>query len=182
LICIGRKAHDYFYKRKFNVIDNYSSIFDNLTYASAEKLAENLIDLYIYNKFDRIIIIYNRFKNAAMQELSVEQFLPLDLSIAALKPTTVKKKEEIAIDYIFEPSQKEILSNIIPNYLKIYFFRMLLDSNASEHGARMTAMHIATDNASEILKQLRLSYNKARQASITKELLEIVTGAEALKG
>ena len=175
LVCIGRKANDYFTKRKFNVIENYSSVYDALNYDNAGKIADKLISLYLNRDYDKIIIVYNKFKNAAMNLITTEQFLPLHIE------KQEKKKEKIQTDFIFEPSENEILSNVIPNYLKMNIYRMLLESSASEHGARMTAMHIATDNASDILKQLSLSYNKARQATITKELLEIVSGAEALK-
>jgi F-type H+-transporting ATPase subunit gamma len=177
LICIGRKVNDYFSKRKYNVIENYSSIFESLTYDNAAKIAEKLISLYLNRDYDKIMIVYNKFKNAAMQQTTTEQFLPLQ--IEKTEKSTVDRRP--STDFIFEPSQGEILSHIIPNYLKMNLYRMLLESNASEHGARMTAMHIATDNAADILKQLSLSYNKARQATITKELLEIVSGAEALK-
>ncbi len=176
LACIGKKAFDYYNKRKYNVIENFSSIFDSLTYNNVDKIAKKLIELYLNKEYDKIIIVYNQFKNAAVQELKSEQFLPLKFDI----PKGGEEKQ--TADFIFEPSQNEILSELLPRYLKMQFYKDILESNASEHGARLTAMHIATDNATEILKQLRLSYNKARQASITKELLEIVSGAEALKG
>ena len=179
IFTIGKKAYEYFSKRKYNIKDNKSEIFDSLSYANVQAIGETLIKLYTSKEFDRIIIVYNKFKNAVTQFVTTEQFLPL----AFEKPQTkTLGKEEITADYIFEPSQQEILSQIIPNYLKMNLYKDILESNASEHGARMTSMHIATDNASEILKQLNLTYNKARQAAITKELLEIVTGAEALKG
>lgn len=177
VLTIGRKAFDYFSKRKYNIAENKSDIFDRLTYENAQIIAEKLINLYTNKDFDRIMIVYNKFKNAVTQEITVEQFLPIVFD----KPAA-DKKEETTADYIFEPSQQEILGQIIPNYLKMNLYRAILESYASEHGARMTSMHIATDNAAEILKQLSLSYNKARQASITSELLEIVSGAEALKG
>ena len=177
LICIGRKVYDYFYKRKYNVIENYSSIFDTLNYDNSSKIAEKLISLFLNKDFNKIIIVYNKFKNAAMNQITTEQFLPLQIE----KKVKSTVDSRLSTDFIFEPSENEILSNVIPNYLKMNLYRMLLESYASEHGARMTAMHIATDNASDILKQLSLSYNKARQATITKELLEIVSGAEALK-
>jgi F-type H+-transporting ATPase subunit gamma len=179
ILTLGRKAFEYFNKRKYNIAENNSDIFDHLTYDNAQQIAEKIINLYTNKDFDKVMIVYNKFKNAVTQELTVEQFLPIVFE----KPVAeANKKEEIAADYIFEPSQKEILGQIIPNYLKMNLYRAILESYASEHGARMTSMHIATDNASEILKQLSLSYNKARQASITNELLEIVSGAEALKG
>ena len=143
-------------------------------------IAEELMQEYADKKYDRIEIIYNQFKNAAVQNLITEQFLP----ILPPKETEVKSGDNpaAAVDYIFEPSREEIVRELIPKALKIQLFKSIIDSFASEHGARMTAMHQATDNAQELLKDLRLSYNKARQASITNELLEIVSGAEALKG
>jgi F-type H+-transporting ATPase subunit gamma len=128
-----------------------------------------------FKKYDRIVFIYNRFKNAATQQSVSEQFLPI------LPPKTIIKST-IPVDYIFEPDKQQILDELVPKTLKIQLYKVILDSWASEQGARMTAMHKATDNATEILKQLRLSYNKARQAAITNEILEIVGGAEALKG
>ena len=125
--------------------------------------------------FDKIILVYNAFKNAASQVITTEQFLPII-------PSVNEGAKTATADYIFEPSKEEIVTNLVPNSLKIQFYKALLDSNASEHGARMTAMHKATDNAGELLKDLRLSYNKARQAAITGEILEIVGGAEALNG
>ena len=137
-------------------------------------VVEAIMDDYILQKYDKILIIYNQFKNAAVQELTVEQFLPV------IHP---EKDEDTAYvtDYIFEPSKEYIVKELIPKSLKIQFYKTLLDSHAAEHGARMTAMHKATDNAGEILRDLKLTYNKARQATITNEILEIVSGAEALK-
>ena len=132
---------------------------------------------FTLHTYDRIEIIYNQFKNAAVQVIKVEQFLPVEPP-----KTDVAVAVKTQVDYIFEPSKEEIVTELIPKSLKIQFYKALLDSFASEHGARMTAMHQATDNASELLKQLSLTYNKARQAAITNEILEIVGGAEALKG
>jgi F-type H+-transporting ATPase subunit gamma len=129
---------------------------------------------YVYKKYDRILLVYNQFKNAAVQILTVEQFLPV------IHPEQTEETTYVT-DYIFEPSKEYIIKELIPRSLKIQFYKALLDSHAAEHGARMTAMHKATDNATDIIRNLRLTYNKARQAAITKEILEIVSGAEALK-
>ena len=177
LITIGKKGTEYFRKRGYNVVESYDQVFDNLTWENASGIAERLMKEFTQHSYDRIEIIYNQFKNAAVQVLKVEQFLPVEPPKAdAAAPVKTQ------VDYIFEPSKEEIVTELIPKSLKIQFYKALLDSYASEHGARMTAMHQATDNASELLKQLSLTYNKARQAAITNEILEIVGGAEALKG
>ncbi len=175
LIGIGRKVSDYYSKRNYNVIDRLDSIFDSLTFDNSVKISEKLINYFTGEQFDKIVFVYNKFKNASVQILTSEQFLPVI-------PSADTGNKKTQVDYIFEPSQEEILEELIPKALKIHLYRALLDSNASEHGARMTAMHKATDNATELLKNLNLAYNKARQASITNEILEIVGGAEALKG
>ena len=176
MITIGKKATEFFGKRKTNIIEVHDSIFDGLSYEKASKLALKLMDLYASGTYDRIELVYNQFKNAVTQILTVEQFLP----IAKLpsKETTTKK----AADYIFEPAKEEILTDLVPKSLKIQIYKALLDSWASEQGARMSAMQKASDNADDLLKSLRLSYNKARQASITREIIEIVSGVNALKG
>ena len=149
---------------------------EDLSFSNVTQLSNKIIDQYLSHKYDRIELIYNQFKNAAVQILQIEQYLPM-------KFEKVKEDaEKEYIDYIFEPSKDYILQNLIPKLLKIQFYKAILDSSASEHGARMTSMHKATDNASELIDELRLYYNKARQSSITNELLEIVGGAEALKG
>jgi F-type H+-transporting ATPase subunit gamma len=177
IICIGKKAIDFFVKRKYSVINTNTKILDDASFENTAPIAEQLMKWFETGKYDRIEIIYNQFKNAGVQILVNEQYLP----IASPKTNTyVTKKQQT--DYIFEPSKKEIVTELIPKSLKIQFYKTILDSVASEHGARMTAMHKATDNADGLLKELKLSYNKARQASITKEILEIVSGAEALKG
>jgi F-type H+-transporting ATPase subunit gamma len=177
LMTIGKKVTEYFRKRKYNVVESHDDIYDQLTFENVSPLADKLMELFATEKYDRIEIIYNQFKNAATQKLVVEQFLPvLPLETKGQELTTVKA------DYIFQPTKEEIVRDLIPKTLKIQFYKSLLDSFAAEHGARMTAMHQATDNAQELLKELNLQYNKARQATITKELLEIVAGAEALKG
>ena len=176
IICIGKMCADFFTRRKYNVVEKNVEILDSLTFDNVLPIAEKLMKAFVDGKYDRIEVVYNQFKNAAVQILSTEQFLP----IGKTKSTSGKEKQ--TSDYIFEPNKEQIVSELIPKSLKIQFYKMLLDSVAAEHGARMTAMHKATDNADSLLKELRLSYNKARQASITKEILEIVGGAEALKG
>ncbi len=175
VLCIGRKASEFFSKNKNLYEGHHNDIFGNLSYESAAVLAESIMKDFREEKFDKICIVYNQFKNAAVQIITTEQFLPVI-------PPSSKEKKKQSIDYIFEPGQEEIVTELIPRSLKIQLYKALLDSHASEHGARMTAMNMATENAQEMLKQLRLSYNKARQAAITKEILEIVSGAEALKG
>ena len=177
LVTIGKKASEYFAKRKYKIIAKHDDIFDQLTFEHVAPIAEDLMKRFADREFDRIEIIYNQFKNAATQRLETEQFLPVERIETEQKGTGEAKS-----DYIFEPSKVEIVRDLIPKSLKIQFYKALLDSFASEHGARMTAMHQATDNAQELLKDLNLAYNKARQAAITKEILEIVSGAEALKG
>jgi F-type H+-transporting ATPase subunit gamma len=176
IICIGKKGADFFVKRKFNVVETNTQILDVLSFENVAPVAEKLMKEFASGKYDRVEVIYNQFKNAAMQILSNEQYLPV------AKPAPSSKNEKQHSDYIFEPGKTEIVNELIPKSLKIQFYKVLLDSVAAEHGARMTAMHKATDNADSLLKELKLSYNKARQASITKEILEIVGGAEALKG
>lgn len=177
IMTIGRKASEFFIKRKYQVVSTHDNLFDNLAFSNIAPLAEKLMAEFAGKKYDKIEIIYNQFKSAAVQKLVVEQFLPVKpLPVAAGKKTMHKS------DYIFEPSKELILGDLIPKSLKIQVYKVILDSFASEQGARMTAMHQATDNAQELIKELNLTYNKARQASITKEILEIVSGAEALKG
>ena len=176
IICIGKKGADFLVKRKYNVIETHTQIFDSLTFEKVSSIAESVMKVFAQGKYDRVEVVYNQFKNAAVQILTTEQFLPVVQS----KPA--KNKAKLFSDYIFEPGKAQIIAELIPKSLKIQFYKILLDSFASEHGARMTAMHKATDNADNLLKELKLSYNKARQASITKEILEIVGGAEALKG
>jgi len=177
LITIGKRASEFYRKRNYRVIESHDDVFNHLTFDSVSVIAENVMNLFANKSIDQIEIIYNQFKNAATQKLINEQFLPV---LPPQRDKTVKKTSKV--DYIFEPGKEEIVLDLIPKSLKIQFYKSLLDSYASEHGARMTAMHQATDNAQELLKDLRLAYNKARQAAITGEILEIVGGAEALKG
>jgi F-type H+-transporting ATPase subunit gamma len=167
---IGKKGHDIVSKH-LSVIGNKSNIFDSLTFVNVAPIAEELMQLFVEGTYDKIEFIYNRFKNAATQLLEVEQFLPLVATIS---------ESSSNVNYIFEPNQKDIVSELMPRSLKMQLFKALRDSYASEHGARMTAMHKATDNATELRDELLLTYNKARQAAITNEILEIVGGAEAL--
>ncbi len=177
-ITIGRKATEYFRKRKYDVIESHDELFDQLTFANASVLAEKLMKSFIGKEYDRIDLIYNQFKNAAVQRLIVEQYLP----IAPTSPTAQEPLSKVESDYIFEPDQETIVRELIPKTLRIQLFKAVLDSFASEQGARMTAMQKATENAKDLLRDLNISYNKARQNAITNAILEIVSGAEALKG
>ncbi|MBI5219864.1 MAG: ATP synthase F1 subunit gamma [Bacteroidia bacterium] len=172
-IAIGKTGHNFLKNKKYNIAGAYNEIFDRLTFKNVSAIADTIMQAFVKGEFDRVDMVYNQFKNAATQLLITEQFLPIRIDTG--------KKSTIA-DYIFEPSKEYIVKDLIPKSLKIQIYKALLDSNAAEHGARMTAMHKATDNATEIIRQLRLTYNKERQSSITKEILEIVSGAEALKG
>ena len=169
---IGKKGNDILSK-DFSVTENRGDVFDELTFANVATVADQLLALYAGGGYDRIDLVYNRFKNAATQLVTTEQFLPI---------VPVSGETTSSSDYIYEPAQEEIVSTLIPKALKTQLFKALRDSFASEHGARMTAMHKATDNATELRDQLKLTYNKARQAAITNEILEIVGGAEALNG
>ncbi|MFA7446463.1 MAG: ATP synthase F1 subunit gamma [Flavobacteriaceae bacterium] len=171
-LTIGKKGNDILRKTD-TVIQNESSVFDNLTYENTAQIAEYLMQLFSDAKYDRIELVYNQFKNAATQIVMKEQFLPIVAQQTEAKATT---------DYIFEPSKEEIVLELIPKMLKTQLYKAVRDSFAAEHGARMTAMHKATDNATDLRNQLKLTYNKARQAAITNEILEIVGGAEALNG
>ncbi|MCX6304104.1 MAG: ATP synthase F1 subunit gamma [Bacteroidetes bacterium] len=177
-ITIGRKATEYFRKRKYNVTESHDELFDQLTFANASVLAEKLMKSFAGKEYDRIDLIYNQFKNAAVQRLIVEQFLPI-APPEVIPGAAVAKVES---DYIFEPDKETIVRELIPKTLRIQLFKAVLDSFASEQGARMTAMNKATENAKDLLRDLNISYNKARQNAITNAILEIVSGAEALKG
>lgn len=175
ILSFGRKSSEFFSKNKASeVLKCDDTIWDKLTFENVNIIAEEIMDLFVSGKYDKIEIIYNKFKNSATQIISDEVFLPL----------TSLSNDDKGINkfYIFEPSREEIVFNIIPQALKTQLFRCFLDSFAAEHGARMTAMHKATDNAQSILKELKLSYNKARQAAITNEIIEICSAAEALNG
>jgi F-type H+-transporting ATPase subunit gamma len=171
ILAIGKKGADLLTKQ-FNVIESNSTIFDALTFDNVAEIAERITASYIDGTFDKVEIIYNQFKNAATQITQIEQFLPI---------ASVNGETNEHVDYIFEPSKAEIVLQLIPKSLKTQLYKSIRDSFASEHGARMTAMHKATDNANDLRNDLKLTYNKARQAAITNEILEIVGGAEALK-
>lgn len=176
VLTFGKKAEEAFRKTRYYIKGSLlprhtNEIFDNLDFEHASKAAQKIMDAFVAKQFDKVVLVYNSFKNAATQIVQEEQFLPIAVPEATAGPDS---------DYIFEPNKEEIVSDLIPNSLKTQLYKALLDSFASEHGARMTAMHKATDNASDMLKDLKLTYNKARQAAITTEILEIVGGAEAL--
>lgn len=177
VLCLGKKVKDvikktpnYFITEELTAVED---IFSDLTFDRASTIANELMELYKQQQFSKIVVVYNRFVNAATQAIETEQFLPV---------LEVKQEEGVSVaqDYIFEPNKEDLVAVLIPKSLKIQLFKALMDSNASENGARMTAMHKATDNANDLQKSLKLSYNKARQAAITNEILEIVGGAEAL--
>ncbi len=170
ILAIGKKANDSFVKTH-KVIQNHSAIFDDLTFDNSAKIADYLMESFANKTYDRIDLFYNVFKNAANQIPTLEQYLPI---------VPAQSKENTSLDYIFEPSKEEIVLELIPKSLKMQLYKAIRDSFAAEHGARMTAMHKATDNANELKNELKLNYNKARQAAITNEILEIVGGAEAL--
>ena len=173
---VGKKAHDAF-KNDSRKVSSNTALWDEITFDGAKQEAQALMEGFVAGEFDKVVIVYNAFKNAAVQEPQAEQFLPIAME-EKLSSTEVTDTTE----YIYEPSMQEILADLIPTSLKTQFFAALLDANASEHGARMTAMHKATDNAKALQGDLKLEYNKARQAAITNEILEIVGGAEALNG
>ena len=181
VLCLGKKAGDVFRRTSnFTTLtlgDTPHEIFDHLDFAHTSDVAQVIMDAFRSAEYDRVELLYNRFVNAAVQDVRCEQMLPIQQGADDAEGESNKE-----VDYIFEPSREEIASNIVPNTLKIQLYKALLDSHASEHGARMTAMHKATENAGELLRDLKLSYNKARQAAITAEILEIVGGAEALEG
>jgi F-type H+-transporting ATPase subunit gamma len=172
VLTLGKKSFDFFTKKNFPVQGEFTGIFQSLSFQQVSVAAEFLMDVFHKGEFDKIEIVYNQFKNVATQILTVEQFLPV-------LPVSSGKKEDI--NYIFQPDLAEIVTGIIPKSLKVQLYKAVLDSNASENGARMTAMDKANENAGELLKELKLTYNRTRQAAITKEILEIVAGAEALK-
>jgi F-type H+-transporting ATPase subunit gamma len=175
VITVGKKANDSLRKLKCNIIADHSDLYSGLTFEKVAALADRLMQLYVTKEYDTVEIVYNQFKNAAVQKLTDEVYLPVTMNVsgaAAAAPA----------DYIYEPDQVSIVSELIPKTLRIKLYRAILDSFAAEHGARMTAMHQATDNATDLIRELTLQYNKARQASITNQLLEVVSGAEALNG
>ncbi len=176
LMCLGKKGADSLISAGFKPMEINSEIFDQLSFEKTVPIAEELMQNFVDKKYDKIVLIYNQFKNAAVQLLQEEQFLPV------VENETEEVTDESVANYIFEPNKEDILEALVPKAIKVQLYKALLDSFASEHGARMTAMHQATENADEMLKDLKQTYNKVRQASITNEILEIVGGAEALNG
>ncbi|WDF56247.1 ATP synthase F1 subunit gamma [Mucilaginibacter sp. KACC 22063] len=174
IVAIGKKAQEFYERRKYNVIGNNNEVYSDLNFINVSKITEDIMEGFVNGKYDRVELVYNHFRNAAVQILTTEQLLPVPKSEAG------ESSKAPQVDYILEPSQEEIVSQLIPKNIKIQLYRAVLDSNASEHGARMTAMDKATENAGDLLKSLKLSYNQARQAAITTELTEIVSGAAAL--
>lgn len=175
ILPIGKKGYDFFRKVNVNKLPDQNSVLNNVTFESVERVASELMNRFVAKEFDRVVIVYNQFKNAAVQNLTVEQFLPV-------QTITGKVAGSPTVDYIYEPGKEEIVKELIPKSLKLQFYKAVLDSFVAEHGARMTAMHKATDNATSMIRDLTLQYNKARQAAITNQILEVVSGAEALRG
>ena len=172
-VTIGKKASEHFAKNGYEVISSHDDLYNDLSFANTSAIAQDLMNHFVDGRYDKVVVVYNQFKNAASQNLMTEAYLPVE--------TPADNTATIG-DYIFEPEKEEIVAELIPKSLKVQLFKAVLDSHASEHGARMTAMHKATDNAGELKRELTLTYNKARQAAITGEILEIVGGAEALNG
>jgi len=175
ILPIGKKGFDYFRRQKVNMLTEQNNLFNDLTFENVSGIAGNVMDSFKALEFDRVELIYNQFKNAAVQILTNEVFLPVE---------TISKANTKAVpaDYIYEPDKEDIIKELIPKSLKIQFYKAVLDSFVAEHGARMTAMHKATDNATSMIRDFTLQYNKARQATITNQILEVVSGAEALRG
>lgn len=170
-LCIGRKGADMIKKKNIKIIESVNELYDDLSFENVSKMADRLINFFLSGDYSRIELVYNEFKNAAVQVQKTEPLLPIDIS----------QGEDRSGFYIFEPNREALLNNLVPKMIRLKFFKAILDSNAAEQGARMTAMHQATDNATELIRELTLQYNKARQAAITNEILEITSGAEALK-
>ncbi|WBL43195.1 ATP synthase F1 subunit gamma [Algoriphagus halophytocola] len=175
ILPLGKKSFEAFKKREFNLVPDYYQVFADLTFDNVRNAAEYAMNSFVAGEYDQVYLVFNEFKNVATQLVQVEQFLPM------AKEDSAEEKSTAEVDYILEPSRKYIIDELVPTSLKIQFYKAVLESNASEHGARMTAMDKATDNAGELLKELRLMYNRSRQAAITNEILEIVSGANALE-
>lgn len=175
LLTIGKKGFDFFRKQKINLLPDQNSLLQDPSFDNVTAVTDQIMKSFTALEYDRVELIYNQFKNAAVQILTNEVFLPVETI-----PSVSSKSKPV--DYIYEPSQEEIIKELIPKSLKIQFYKAVLDSFVAEHGARMTAMHKATDNATTMIRDLTLQYNKARQASITNQILEVVSGAEALRG
>ena len=178
ILCVGSKVEETLKFKKYPVVGNENALFDDLTYENAANFADRLMNDFENKKYDKIVFVYNQFKNAATQVLVTEQFLPI---VNSQQPTANGQQSDSDVDYIYQPNKEDILKTMLPKSLKMQVYKVLLDSFASEQGARMISMTQATDNATELLKELNLSYNKARQSAITNELVEIVSGANALK-
>ncbi|MEJ6980752.1 ATP synthase F1 subunit gamma [Pedobacter sp. P351] len=176
IVAIGKKAQDFYEKNKYSVVGNNNELYSALSFENASVISEAIMKGFVNGHYDRVEVVYNQFKNAAMQVLVSEQLLPVP------RPQQTTQSSASKTDYILEPSQEEIVNELIPKSVKTQLYKAILDSHASEHGARMTAMDKATENAGDLLKALKLSYNQARQAAITTELSEIVSGAAALTG
>jgi F-type H+-transporting ATPase subunit gamma len=177
IVSIGKKTQEYYQRRKYNVIGNNSDVYNELNFTNVSVITESIMEGFLKGDYDRVELVYNQFKNAAVQYLIAEQLLPVPKTEVKQEVKGVKGTQ---VDYILEPSQEAIVEQLIPKNIKIQVYKAVLDSNASEHGARMTAMDKATENAGDLLKALKLAYNQARQAAITTELTEIVSGAAAL--
>jgi F-type H+-transporting ATPase subunit gamma len=175
LLTIGKKGFDFFRKQSVNMLPEQNRLLNDLTFDNVAVVADQIMKSFTSGEFDRVELIYNQFKNAAVQNLTCETFLPVQNVVSG-------KEKSVPVDYIYEPSPEEIIKELIPKSLKIQFYKAVLDSFVAEHGARMTAMHKATDNATEMIRDLTLQYNKTRQATITNQILEVVSGAEALRG
>jgi F-type H+-transporting ATPase subunit gamma len=175
IMAIGKKGFDNLRKLNLNILEEHNNLFNNLTFENVSLVAEKVMKSFTSGEFDKVDLIYNQFKNAAVQNLTNEVFLPVETA-------PLEKKNTNLVDYIYEPTKEEIIKDLIPKSLKIQFYKAVIDSFVAEHGARMTSMHKATDNATQLIRELTLQYNKARQASITNQILEVVSGAEALKG
>lgn len=172
---VGKKGHDVLRKLKCNILEDHSDLYNGLSFERVAQVADRLTELFLTGEFDTVELVYNQFKNAAVQRLTEEPYLPVSVADTGVEGA-------VSTDYIYEPDQVSIVSELIPKTLRIKLYKALLDSFAAEHGARMTAMHQATDNATDLIRELTLQYNKARQAAITNQLLEVVGGAEALNG
>jgi len=175
-LAIGKKGFDFLRKSKLRIVGEYNDLLNDLTFDKASVIAGKVMESFLAGEYDQVEIIYNQFKNAAVQKLTCEAFLPVEGAASSARD------KRIPADYIYEPGKEGIVQELIPKSLRIQFYKAVLDSFVAEHGARMTAMHMATDNATTMIRELTLQYNKARQAAITNQILEVVSGAEALKG
>ncbi len=178
IVAIGKKGQEFYQRRNYKVIGNNNDVYNELNFGTVSKITESIMQGFVNGDYDRVELVYNHFRNAAVQILTTEQLLPVPMAAPEQKDN--KDLSAVQVDYILEPSKEEIVAQLVPKNIKIQLYRAVLDSHASEHGARMTAMDKATENAGELLKSLKLAYNQARQAAITTELTEIVSGAAAL--